>query len=78
MAAKTIMEMTPQELIKSLTESIGEYLEARLRTHEISIKAEIKDLKRGLERIEQKLDEKVESQEERLEAIERKTGLSAH
>ncbi len=36
---KTIADMTPQELIKSLTPSFGELIKAEIRTVEITIKA---------------------------------------
>jgi ribosomal protein L29 len=72
--AKNIMDMSPQDLIKSITASVGEYVEARLRTQEISIKAEIKsaktEIKQDIARLEQKLDKTTEDHEERIEHLE--------
>lgn len=74
---KTIMDMTPQELIASLTASIGEATKAQINTALIPVHAELRELKldvQGLKedvkRIEHKLDTAVQDHEERLEIIE--------
>jgi seryl-tRNA synthetase len=68
--------MTPQELIKSLTASLGEVTKAQINTALIPIHAEIKELKQDVKRIEQKLDSKLADHEERIERLEEHTGLS--
>ncbi len=86
---KTIMDMTPQELIKSLTASLEEVTKAQIHTALIPVHAEIRELKQGqekierrlegveqrLERVEQKLDKVAEDHEERIEIIEEHVGL---
>ena len=64
------MDMTPQELIKSLTASIGEATKAHINTALIPINAELRELKQGQERIEQKLDDIAADHEERIERLE--------
>ncbi len=53
---KTIMDMAPQELIKSLTASLGEVTKAQINTALIPINAEIRELKQGQERVERRLE----------------------
>lgn len=68
MKQKTIMDMTPQELIKSLTASIAETTKAQINTALIPVHAEIRELKQGQEKIERRLD----GVEQRLERVEQK------
>jgi chromosome segregation ATPase len=83
------MDMTPQELIKSLTASIGEVTKAQIHTALIPVHAEIRELKQGqqelkqgqerlerrLEHVEQKLDKVAQDHEERIERLEDHTGI---
>ena len=86
---KTIMDMSPQELLKSFVQQVGTLIDARIKTAEITIKAntdasitaakdELKAelaSKKDLERLEQKLDKSVQDHKERLEIIEEHIGL---
>jgi outer membrane murein-binding lipoprotein Lpp len=86
---KTIMDMTPQELIKSLTASIGEVTKAQINTALVPINAELRELKQDMQvlkqdvqvlkqdvkRIEQKLDKVAHDHEERIVSIEEHLGL---
>ena len=87
---KTIMDMIPQELITSLTASIGETTKAQIHTALIPVHAELKELtqrvggleqrvgglEKGQERIEQKLDRITEDHEERLTRLEQAADLT--
>jgi hypothetical protein len=86
---KIILDMTPQELIKSLTASLGEVPKAHINAALIPAQAEIRELKQGqqelkqgqerierrLESVEQKLDKVAQDHEERMVSIEEHLGL---
>lgn len=79
---KTIMDMTPQELIKSLTASLWEVTKAQIHTALVPINAELRELKQDMQvlkqdvkRIEQKLDKVAQDHEERIENIQEHLGL---
>lgn len=88
--AKTVVDMTPQELIKMLSASFGELIDARIRTAEITIKANTdaaikaaeerirKDMatKQDVARLEQKLDTKLQDHDERIKALEEPTAIN--
>ena len=65
---KTIMDMTPQELIKSLTVSLGEVTKAQINIAIIPVHSEIRELKQG----QQELKQGQERIERRLEGVERR------
>lgn len=83
------MDMTPQELIKSLTASLEEVTKAQIHTALIPVHAENRELKQGqqelkqgqerlerrLEHVEQKIDKAVQDHEERIVSIEEHLGL---
>ncbi len=81
-AASPIVNMLPQELLKSFVKEVGELIDARIRTAEITIKAEIKEVKAAMatkediQRLEQKLDKKIDDHEERIKKIEEHLGLT--
>jgi hypothetical protein len=62
------MDITPQELIKSLTASLGEVTKAQINTALIPVHAEIRKLKQG----QQKLKQGQERIERRLERVGQK------
>lgn len=75
--------MTPQELITSLTSSMGALIKAEIRTAEVTIKANTEAaikateerLIERLKAVEQKLDKLAADHEERLEGLEDYTGI---
>ncbi len=83
--AKTVADMTPQELIKMLVESLGTYFEARMQTHDITIKkikAEgtrvIEELTEVITGVTQVASEKNAESEKRIDRLEEHTGLAKH
>src|SRR6266702_4771546 len=81
---ETIMDMTPQQLLRSFVDEVGVLLDARLKTAEVLIKGEIKAAEervkaelrtelasnQDIARLEQKLDTTVTDQNTRVKRIE--------
>jgi hypothetical protein len=76
---KTILDMTPQELLKSFVQQVGAIIDARNETLKTVLMAEIKatkdELKADIKGVEQKLDTIVQDHEERIERLEDHTGI---
>jgi hypothetical protein len=80
--AKTIMDMTLQELLKMFVNDVGELIDARIRTAEITIKANTDAaIKASEQRTKEELSKKIIALDNRLghkiqqvhEVVERQT-----
>lgn len=80
---QSIMDMTPQELLKMFVASVGELIDARNETLKTTLMAEMKAVrnemttKDDIKRLEQKIDKKVADHEKRIEQLE-EDQLSTH